>query len=649
QEMGDHKKKKEKKHSRSSDSSSDSDNGSSFDKRLLEERKKSKKDKKAEKQRMKDEETPEEKRARRLAKKLRKEQGRQEARSSLPENLEYTNTNNPFNDMNLTQSFVWGKKLEKEGKGSLSQKDIERENRDRIKKNMREMEELKRGREARLAAREDMEVMQRDQDMRSHSEWAKKDVEFQLEQAKVRSRLRIEQNRAKPIDLLARYINFGDDEAEKKEDDEFEVEEPTLYLKGLSENDYEDLIEDIKVYISVTGARHIRWWKDMSVIVKDELNKYRESRSDRASVHSAVSKDVGNIFKGKNMSELETLEAQMKKKMEGGGAGTDTSYWSTLLEHLTIHMARKSIKEEHDLKMKEKLKRIREEQMKEMGGEEEKKREEIKKEEMKKEEKKKEERKEKIMMGGRPKKGASKIEWLESEEIDEGERETRWRELGEEETERITIQLYERGSYEPTYGRENDTMPGIDIVDEEKDEKDLLEQRMKKRKTPAGVNAGPSDADAAMKSMAMKGLEEGESVFSGEIQLEGCKELWTDKYRPRKPRYLNRVQTGFDWNKYNQTHYDQDNPPPKIVQGYKFNVFYSDLLDMTKAPTFRVVPCEDPEFAEIHFKAGPPYEDIAFKIVHREWDVNQKFGYKCQFQNGVFQLWFQFKRYRYRR
>lgn len=29
---------------------------------------------------------------------------------------------------------------------------------------------------------------------------------------------------------------------------------------------------------------------------------------------------------------------------------------------------------------------------------------------------------------------------------------------------------------------------------------------------------------------------------------------------------------GFEWNKYNQTHYDTDSPPPKIVQGYKFNV-----------------------------------------------------------------------------
>lgn len=59
---------------------------------------------------------------------------------------------------------------------------------------------------------------------------------------------------------------------------------------------------------------------------------------------------------------------------------------------------------------------------------------------------------------------------------------------------------------------------------------------------------------------------------------------WEDKYKPRKPRFFNTVQTGYEWNKYNQTHYDVDNPPPKTVQGYKFNIFYPDLIDKTKTP-----------------------------------------------------------------
>ena len=86
---------------------------------------------------------------------------------------------------------------------------------------------------------------------------------------------------------------------------------------------------------------------------------------------------------------------------------------------------------------------------------------------------------------------------------------------------------------------------------------------------------------------------------------------WHDKYRPRKPKYFNRVHTGYEWNKYNQTHYDHDNPPPKIVQGYKFNIFYPDLVDKSKAPTYTIE--KDGSAGEtcfIRFHAGPPYEDI---------------------------------------
>lgn len=52
---------------------------------------------------------------------------------------------------------------------------------------------------------------------------------------------------------------------------------------------------------------------------------------------------------------------------------------------------------------------------------------------------------------------------------------------------------------------------------------------------------------------------------------------------------LFRVHTGFEWNKYNQTHYDMDNPPPKIVQGYKFNIFYPDLINKNSTPEYYLV------------------------------------------------------------
>ena len=51
----------------------------------------------------------------------------------------------------------------------------------------------------------------------------------------------------------------------------------------------------------------------------------------------------------------------------------------------------------------------------------------------------------------------------------------------------------------------------------------------------------------------------------------------------------------------------------------------------------------------LRISAGPPYEDIAFKIVNKEWEYVYKRGFRCQFHNNIFQLWFHFKRYRYRR
>jgi len=122
-----------------------------------------------------------------------------------------------------------------------------------------------------------------------------------------------------------------------------------------------------------------------------------------------------------------------------------------------------------------------------------------------------------------------------------------------------------------------------------------------------------------------------------------------DKFRPRKPRYFNRVKTGYDWNAYNKTHYDHDNPPPKIVQGYKFNIFYPDLIDRTKTPQYFLERADTDEFCILRFSAGPPYEDVAFKIINRQWNKSRKRGFRCTFERGVLSLYFNFATHWYRR
>lgn len=146
-----------------------------------------------------------------------------------------------------------------------------------------------------------------------------------------------------------------------------------------------------------------------------------------------------------------------------------------------------------------------------------------------------------------------------------------------------------------------------------------------------------------------KGLEDNESLLQVEESLSHIQYSWKDKYLPRKPRYFNRVHTGFDWNKYNTTHYDSDNPPPRRILGYKFTIFYPDLVDVTKTPRYFLEATDESEYVIIRFHAGPPYEDIAFKILNMEWDKHPRAGFKCVFERGVLQLHFNFKRYWYRR
>ena len=150
-------------------------------------------------------------------------------------------------------------------------------------------------------------------------------------------------------------------------------------------------------------------------------------------------------------------------------------------------------------------------------------------------------------------------------------------------------------------------------------------------------------SEAMFRAEAEKDMDEEEELFNVEESLPNPETYsWEDKYRPRKPRYLNKVHTGYEWNKYNQTHYEYaslshaqrnllsspfsvDNPPPKVVQGYKFNIFYPDLIEGAKTPSYiKIKEPGNDDTVVLRFTAGPPYEDIAFRIVNRDWEFSHK-------------------------
>ena len=139
-------------------------------------------------------------------------------------------------------------------------------------------------------------------------------------------------------------------------------------------------------------------------------------------------------------------------------------------------------------------------------------------------------------------------------------------------------------------------------------------------------------------------MEEDEEEFNDWVPCET-----EGRFRDRKPVYLNRVRVAREGNKYGSVHrYTEENPPPKTIQGYKFNIFYPDLYDKQKTPQYYLSNTDDPNYCLITFKAGPPYKDIAFKILKKEWEFTEKSGFESIFTRGILNLYFNFKKPRFR-
>lgn len=82
---------------------------------------------------------------------------------------------------------------------------------------------------------------------------------------------------------------------------------------------------------------------------------------------------------------------------------------------------------------------------------------------------------------------------------------------------------------------------------------------------------------------------------------------------------------------------------------YKFTIFYPDLMETFNTPTFSLEEDDppNPNTQLIIFRAGAPYQDIAFRIKKDKWDMEnasltQVSVYKSRFINNILQLWFRF-------
>ncbi|KAG2152908.1 mid region of cactin-domain-containing protein [Suillus clintonianus] len=581
----------------------------------------------------------EERRARK-AEKLRikeEEEARQVAELSV-----YSATDNPFHDVNLGQQFRWHKKNEKDRKQGLSLAEAQRKDAIRRQDAKEELERLNRRRaerEAEQRLREEEESrMARMAESAQMSDWIAKDGEFQLEQERSRAAIRIREKRAKAIDFLSLNLKYAhpldEDHAEDDAGLEIDLDEPYNILDSLSPDQIDELHDDIERYLSLeTSEVDIDFWTNMMVVCKDRIDRIRASERMGVEAAVAVEAEITALLSGKSYDHLATLQKQIQAKLVSGEP-IDTDYWEGLLKKLLVWKAKAKLKSLHEVVVRNRLEQLRKRQRDEaLHAQEE------------------------LLAGvarsaAQGLKDANYVAPATTTEADTQE----------------DIEPYDR-SMSPLLldiRKLTEDEREIDIVTELDDLRALLKQRrtvaasrfvpkaaqpMVEVEAPEIASGADLASEALYRAEAERELDEEEELFNLEENIANPTSYnWEDKYRPRKPRYFNRVHTGYEWNKYNQTHYDVDNPPPKVVQGYKFNIFYPDLIDKSKAPTYKIVrePGNE-DTVLLHFSAGPPYEDIGFRIVNREWEFSHKRGFRSSFDRGCLSLWFNFRRNFYRK
>ncbi|KAK4097451.1 hypothetical protein N658DRAFT_510394 [Parathielavia hyrcaniae] len=437
------------------------------------------------------------------------------------------------------------------------------------------------------------------QDQQSEQFVADED-KFVLKQAKKKADIRVREQRAKPIDHLAFGLRFIDSDRDAFDDDEDDVEinlpAPEAVLQSLNDAQLKELEEDIRSYHTLeANAMNREYWTALLALCIDRRQKLKPQGPEGRAVTSVAS-DVDRILGPKTLEQLEALEKQINAKLQSNEP-IDTDYWEALLKSLFVYKAKARLK-----KVCAAIKEAR-------------------------------------------------VEILRKRDPETAK--------ALEESDGFSGTVPQLASGATTKPMVRSTGPTV-------------APQPSSSAAPPGTarfaSAGNEDFSLATKALydreVARGVSEGEEIFAAEEAVPGIqKPLWADKYRPRKPRYFNRVLMGYEWNKYNQTHYDHDNPPPKVVQGYRFNIFYPDLIDKTKAPTFKIIrehgrrkgesfaPAGKEDTCLIRFIAGPPYEDIAFRIVDREWDYSAKKerGFRSSFDKGILQLHFQFKKIYYRK
>lgn len=631
-----------------------------------------------------------------------REETRKRVKQLLLTEFNYTDDNNPFGDPELSKPFVWRAKIEKLAlRGLNAQTDCE-SLLIKLKNAKQEIEKIR----IKKLKREEQKILQRnlntdieDKDKSLYEEWKKKDEKFHLAQEKLRMEIRIKAGNERPIDFLHKVIMIwkGFFSVPSKYSDIEQYRKPQMIFDLLLPKEIEEVHEDILTQLSIERERlvnksfvcfyldieknfkqkhdlssqdledFIDYWSALLLMCDWHLNPSKQFKY----LNKEIQDQVLSIIVDKDFNELFEMETQVSKMLEENNSG-DNEYWEVVLYNLKLKRSEiiltrleqkvsipaavqkaelplsgnnSDIKEflwvqgpdiisnasskEIVISREDDLKQIKENRAKTLNR--------IIDQELKLLEKltPKNEISESELIGSGGYNTIAEVKSIAQQKTKDGLAES-----SDDEVNEFLCKKTKKNEPNKGYKAYQDlAVAGINNMNLIKDKRYYLIDDV----------CMEDNLTKQMRLIESEEFGEGELLFNDIISNANTNYIWSSKYKPRKPKYYNRLKTGYEWNKYYQKHYDFENPPPKVIQGYKFNIFYPDLIDKTITPQYVIERSDIKDTCIIRFSAGPPYEDISFKIVNREWDMNEKAGFRNFFDRGILYLYFNFKRYRYKR
>lgn len=178
-------------------------------------------------------------------------------------------------------------------------------------------------------------------------DWVAGEDRFVLQQAKRKAELRVRDGRARPVDWLAVTLRFVDP-ARKTYDDEvpdseLNIVDPEGVFEGLDETQLVDLEKEIDFYKSLEETKtNQEYWNTMLVISEDR-RRHSTAQARGARGVESVSSEVDQLLGSKSLDQLESLEKQIKVKLQSDGP-VDVEYWEYVLMNLTSRKAKAKLR-----------------------------------------------------------------------------------------------------------------------------------------------------------------------------------------------------------------------------------------------------------------------------------------------------------------